>query len=86
MNGCLASKDNHDSSGMCTTSTEYKTIKKAMLTVMSGMEPHMIRVTWVGMVKKSVVGQSCTLGRATTVDSVVCSMSCLEEKSFWMQP
>jgi hypothetical protein len=28
------------------------------------------------------VGQSRHLGRATAVDSVVCLMSCLEEKSF----
>jgi hypothetical protein len=50
---------------------------------LSGMDPHMIRVTWVGMAGKSGVGQSCTLGRATVVDSGVCSMSHLEEKSFW---
>jgi hypothetical protein len=34
------------------------------------------------MVGKSGFGQSCTLGQATVVDSVVCSMSCFEEKSF----
>jgi hypothetical protein len=36
------SKDNHDSWGMCTTSTECKTIIIAVLTVMSGMDPLMI--------------------------------------------
>jgi hypothetical protein len=55
----------------------------AVLMVMSGMDPQTIRLTWVGMVGKSRVGQSCTLGRATTVDSMVCSLSRLKEKSFW---
>jgi hypothetical protein len=36
------SKDNHDSWGTCTTSAEYKTVITAVLTVMSGMDPHMI--------------------------------------------
>jgi hypothetical protein len=56
----------------------------AMLVVMSGMDPHTIRVSWVGMVEMLGVGQSCLLGRATTVDFVVCLMSHLEEKSFWI--
>jgi hypothetical protein len=33
-----------------------------LLTVMSGMDSHMIRVTWVGMVEMLGVGQSCLLG------------------------
>jgi hypothetical protein len=41
-NGYLASKDDHDSWGMCTTSVECKTIITVMLTVMSVMDPHMI--------------------------------------------
>jgi hypothetical protein len=36
------SEDNHDSWVTCTTSTECKTIITAVLTVMSGMDPHMI--------------------------------------------
>jgi hypothetical protein len=36
------SKDNHDSWVTCTSSAEYKTIITAVLTVMSGMDPHMI--------------------------------------------
>jgi hypothetical protein len=36
------SKDNHDSWVMCTTSAECKTVITAVLTVMSGMNPHMI--------------------------------------------
>jgi hypothetical protein len=36
------SKDNHDSWVMCTTSAECKTVITAMLTVMSGTDPHMI--------------------------------------------
>jgi hypothetical protein len=53
-----------------------------MLMVMSGMDPHTIRVTWVGNVGMLRVGQSCTLGRSTVVDSMVCSMSHLEETSY----
>jgi hypothetical protein len=43
------SKDNHDSWGTCTTSTECKTVITAMLMVMSGMDPHMIsgNLGWV---------------------------------------
>jgi hypothetical protein len=36
------SKDNHDSCGLCTTSAECKTFITVMLTVMSGMDLHMI--------------------------------------------
>jgi hypothetical protein len=53
-----------------------------VLMIMCGMDPHTIRVTWVGMVEMLGVGRSCLLGQATIVDSVVCSMSHLEEKSF----
>jgi hypothetical protein len=42
------SKDNHDSWGMCTPSVECKTVITAVLTVMSGMDPHMISETWDG--------------------------------------
>jgi hypothetical protein len=35
-------KDDHDSWGMCTTSAEYKTVITAVVTVMRGMDPHMI--------------------------------------------
>jgi hypothetical protein len=44
-NGYLASKDDHDSWETCTTSAECKTVITAMLTVMSGMDPHMISGT-----------------------------------------
>jgi hypothetical protein len=37
------SEDNHDSWVMCTTSVECKTVIIAVLMVMSGMDPHMIR-------------------------------------------
>jgi hypothetical protein len=47
-NGYLAIKDDHDSWGRCTTSVECKTVITAVLTVMSGMDPHMISGTWVG--------------------------------------
>jgi hypothetical protein len=46
----LATKDNHESWGMCTTSIKCKTVMIVMLTVMSSIEPHTIRETWVGMV------------------------------------
>jgi hypothetical protein len=53
------SKDNHDSWGTCTTSAECKSIIIAVLTVMSGMDPHMISEnmgwffvkSWLGCVK-----------------------------------
>jgi hypothetical protein len=51
-----ASKDDHDSWGMCTTSTESKSVITVMLTVMSGMDPHMISGTWDGFLVKSWVG------------------------------
>jgi hypothetical protein len=43
------SKDNHNSWGTCTTSAECKTVIIIMLTVMSGMDPHMIsgNLGWV---------------------------------------
>jgi hypothetical protein len=43
------SKDNHDSWEICTTSTECKTVIIVMLTVMSGLDPHMIsgNLGWV---------------------------------------
>jgi hypothetical protein len=48
------SEDNHDSWVTCTTSTESKTVITAVLTVMSGMDPHMISGNpgfgWFGLV------------------------------------
>jgi hypothetical protein len=51
------SEDNHDSWLMCTTSAECKTVITAVLTVMSGMDPHMIswnprlgQFGWFGLV------------------------------------
>jgi hypothetical protein len=45
------SEDNHNSWVTCTTSAECKTVITAVLTVMSGMDPHMIswnlRLVWV---------------------------------------
>jgi hypothetical protein len=41
-NEYLASKDNHDSWVLCTTSVECKTVITVVLTVMSSMDPHMI--------------------------------------------
>jgi hypothetical protein len=38
-----AIQDGHDLWGMCTTSVECKTILTVMLTIKSGMDPHMIR-------------------------------------------
>jgi hypothetical protein len=67
-NGYPAIKDDHDSWGMCTTSGECKIVITAMLTVMSGMDPHMISGTRVGMVKLGLVSW---LGQSSAVDSVV---------------
>jgi hypothetical protein len=60
-NGYLASKDDHDSWGTCTTSAECKTVITTVLTVMSGMDPHMISGTWNGCSVKSLVG-TCRSG------------------------
>jgi hypothetical protein len=57
--GYSAIKDDRDSWGMCTTSaeckTECKTLITAVITVMSGMDPHMISETWVGLVELGLV-------------------------------
>jgi hypothetical protein len=50
-----AIKDDRDSWGMCTTSAECKTVITAVLTVMSGMDPHMISRTRVGLVQSGLV-------------------------------
>jgi hypothetical protein len=50
INECLATKDNRDSWGMGTTSAVCRTVMTAVLTVMSGMDPHTIRDTWIGMI------------------------------------
>jgi hypothetical protein len=54
-NKYLAIKDDRDSWGTCTTSVECKTVITAILTVMSGMDPHMISGTRVGMVEPGMV-------------------------------
>jgi hypothetical protein len=53
--GYPAIEDDHDSWGICTTSAECKTVITAMLTVMSGMDPHMISRTRVGLVESGLV-------------------------------
>jgi hypothetical protein len=54
-----AIQDDHDSWGMCTTSTECKTIITAMLTVMSDMDPHMIsgNLGWIWLSLGRVVSK-----------------------------
>jgi hypothetical protein len=54
-NGYPTIKDDRDSWGMCTTFAECKTVITAVLTVMSGMDPHMISVTRVGLVELGLV-------------------------------
>jgi hypothetical protein len=49
-NGYLTIKDDRDSWEMYTTSAECKTVITAVLTVMSGIDPHMISGTWVELV------------------------------------
>jgi hypothetical protein len=55
------SKDNHDSWVMCTTSTECKIVIIAVLTVMSGMDPHMISGN-IGMGNGHVLFGLCRSG------------------------
>jgi hypothetical protein len=47
-NEYLAIQDDHDSWGMRTTSAKCKTVITVVLTVMSGMDPHMISGPWDG--------------------------------------
>jgi hypothetical protein len=54
-NGSLATEDDRDSWVTCTTSTECKTVITVVLTVMSGMDPHMISGTRVGLIESSMV-------------------------------
>jgi hypothetical protein len=54
-NGYPAIKDDCDSWGRCTTSAECKTVITAVLTVMSGMNPHMISGTRVELVELGLV-------------------------------
>jgi hypothetical protein len=55
-NGYPAIKDDRDSWGMCTTSVERKkTVITAVLTVMSGLDPHMISRTRVRLVGLGLV-------------------------------
>jgi hypothetical protein len=54
-NGYPAIKDDHDSWGMCTTSAECKTVITVVLTVLSGMDPHMISGTRVGLVELGMI-------------------------------
>jgi hypothetical protein len=60
-NQYLASKDENDSWGTCTTSAECKTIITVVLMVMSSMDPHMISGTWNGCSVKSLV-RTCQSG------------------------
>jgi hypothetical protein len=55
------SEDNHDSWVTCTASAECKTVITAVLTVMSGMNPHMIswNLRWVWLVLSKWVSLSC---------------------------
>jgi hypothetical protein len=50
-----AIKDDRDSWGMCITSIECKTVITAVLTVKSGIDPHMISGTRVGLVELGLV-------------------------------
>jgi hypothetical protein len=54
-NGYSAIKDDRDSWGMCTTYAECKTVITVVLTVMNGMDPHMISRTRVGLVGLGLV-------------------------------
>jgi hypothetical protein len=67
--------------GMCTTSTDCRIVMTVMLTIMSSMDPHMIRVTRMGGLDVGIVGQSVLLCQTAIVDSVASLMSRFEEKS-----
>jgi hypothetical protein len=54
-NGYPATEDDRDSWVTCTISAECKTVITAVLTGMSGMDPHMISGTRVGLIESSMV-------------------------------
>jgi hypothetical protein len=54
-NGYPAIKDDHESWGICTTSAERKTVITVMLTIINGMDPHLISRTRVGLVGLGLV-------------------------------
>jgi hypothetical protein len=54
-NGYPATEDDRNSWVTCTTSVECKTVVIAVLMVMSGMDPHMISGTRVGLIESSMV-------------------------------
>jgi hypothetical protein len=54
-NGYPAIKDDHDSWEMCTISVECRTIITVVLMLMSGMDPHKISGTRVGLVELGLV-------------------------------
>jgi hypothetical protein len=54
-NGYPGIKDDRDSWETCTTTAECKTVITAVLTVMSGMDTHMISGTRVGLVESGMV-------------------------------
>jgi hypothetical protein len=59
-NRYLASRDDHNSWGTCTTFTECKTVITVVLMVMSGMDPHMIsgNLGWCGLVGLVLLARS----------------------------
>jgi hypothetical protein len=54
-NGYLATEDDRDLWGTCTTSIECKTVITVVLTVMSCMDTHMISGTRFGLVESGMV-------------------------------
>jgi hypothetical protein len=54
-NGYPAIKDDRDSWGICTTSAECEIVIIVVFTVMSGMDPHMISGTRVGLEELGLV-------------------------------
>jgi hypothetical protein len=54
-NGYPAINDDRDSWGMCTTFADCKTAITVVPTVMSGMDPHMISGTQVGLIELGLV-------------------------------
>jgi hypothetical protein len=68
-------EDNHDSWVTCTTSVECKTVITVMLTVMSGMDPHMISensgfgLVWMGCRSGCLLGcGSVTVGLRDAIE------------------
>jgi hypothetical protein len=73
-NGYVTSKDDLDSRGTCTTSAKCKTVITVVLTVMSGMDAHMI---------SGNLGRFGLVGLVPVSRSVLCGLIDVPLSRYW---